>query len=369
MAKLFTSVKVGPYEISHRVVLAPLSRLRAQAGGIPGPLMAQYYEQRASEGGLLITEAAAALADGNGYLGSPGLYHDDQIAGWRKVTERVHAKGARIFAQIYHAGRQSHSDLRPFGDRPVGASDVPHQTMAHTADGWVPATPNRALHESEIPAIVEGFRKAAQRAFAAGFDGVELHGANGYLLDQFLQDNSNKRTDRYGGSFENRARFLTEVVRAVISVSSGDKVGVRLSPSSSFGEMADSNPMALFTFVTEQLSALNLAYLHLIEPRWLADGDAAENSAVITDHLRAHYHGTIISAGGYDGRSAHKMVESGNADLVAFGRHFVANPDLPHRLRHDLPLNEYDRATFYGGGDVGYTDYPFYDDKAELHVA
>ncbi|AUT65023.1 alkene reductase [Paraburkholderia terrae] len=365
MSKLFSHVKVGPYELSHRVVLAPLSRLRADDGANPSPLMAEYYGQRASEGGLLIAESAAALIDGNGYLGSPGLYDDSQVEGWRVVTDVVHAKGGRIFAQIYHAGRQSHLDLRPNGDQPIGPSEVPHSSMAHTANGWVPATPNRALEAHEFPAIVEGFRAAAKRAFAAGFDGVELHGANGYLLDQFLQDGTNKRSDSYGGSFENRARLLFEVAHAAISVWGSDRVAVRLSPSSGFGEMSDSDPNALFAYVVQQLTKLGLAYLHLIEPRWLAEKGMPEQQPVVTRELRKHFSGVIIAAGGFDGASAEAIINVGDADLVAFGRHFVANPDLPKRLRRNLPLNEYDRSTFYGGSEFGYTDYPFHDDEPE----
>jgi N-ethylmaleimide reductase len=365
MSKLFTNVKVGPYELSHRVVLAPLSRLRAEAGGIPGVLMAEYYGQRASEGGFLITESSAVLVDGNGYLGSPGLYDDRQIAGWRLVTKAIHAKGGKVFAQIYHAGRQSHADLRPNHDQPVGPSEVPHNTMAHTSAGWVTATPNRALAADEIPAIVEGFRSAAQRAMAAGFDGVELHGANGYLLDQFLQDSSNKRTDIYGGSFENRARLLLDATHAVIAVWGSDRVAVRLSPSSTFGEMADSDPHGLFTYVVQQLDKLNLAYLHLIEPRWLAEEGSEEQTPVVTQELRKHSSGVIIGAGGFNGHSAETIVDAGDADMIAFGRQFVANPDLPKRLRRNLSLNRYDRSTFYGGSEVGYTDYPFYREENE----
>lgn len=365
MSRLFSHLKIGPYAFSHRVVLAPLSRMRADDGAVPGPLMAEYYGQRSSDGGLLIAESAAVVVDGNGYLGSPGLHDDSQIAGWRLVTDAVHSKGGRIFAQIYHAGRQSHADLRPNGDQPVGPSAVPHSSMAHTASGWVPATPNRALESHEIPAIVEGFRAAAQRALAAGFDGLELHGANGYLLDQFLQDGTNKRTDSYGGSFENRARLLLEVANAAISVWGSDRVAVRLSPSSTFGEMSDSNPHGLFAYVVQQLAKLNLAYLHLIEPRWLADEGTPEQQPVVIHELRGHFSGVIIAAGGFDGASAEGIISAGDADMVAFGRHFVANPDLPKRLRRNLPLNEYDRSTFYGGSESGYTDYTAHDDEPQ----
>ena len=267
MSKLHSAVKVGPYQLSHRVVLAPLTRMRADEGAKPGPLMAEYYAQRASEGGFLIGEATIAAPNGNGYLGAPGLYDDSHIAGWKQVTDAVHAKGGRIFLQLYHAGRQSNSQLQPGGVEPVAPSAVPHGGVAYTEAGWIPNTPSRALTIPEIAGLVESFRTAAIRGKEAGFDGVELHAANGYLFDQFLQDGSNKRTDIYGGSFENRARFLIEATRAVISVWGSERVAVRLGPSGTWGDMSDSNPEGLFAYVAEELAKLNLAYLHLIEPR------------------------------------------------------------------------------------------------------
>ncbi len=367
MSKLFSEVKVGPYTLSHRVVLAPLTRMRAESGAIPGPLMAEYYAQRASAGGFLISEATIAAPNGNGYLGAPGLYDDSQIAGWKRVTDAVHAKGAKIFLQLYHAGRQSNSELQPDGGRPVGPSEVPHGGVAYTDAGWVPNTPNRALETDEIAGIVESFRAAAARGVAAGFDGVELHAANGYLFDQFLQDGSNKRTDIYGGSFENRARLLMEATRAVISVWGSDKVAVRLGPSGSWGDMSDSDPVGLFTYVAEELAKLNLAYLHLIEPRILGnvENESANPDPVAAQMIRKHYAGTIVAAGGFDGEKAEAILKAGDADLVAFGRHFIANPDLPERLRRNLSLNPYDRPTFFGGTQIGYTDYPFYQSEAE----
>lgn len=362
MSKLFSAAKVGPYEIAHRVVLAPLTRMRAEAGAVPGPLMTEYYAQRASKGGFMISEATIAVDGGNGYLGAPGLYDDSQIAGWKAVTDAVHAKGTRIFLQLYHAGRQSNAQLQPDGGAPVGPSEVLHGGVAYTEAGWVPNTPNRALAIAEISGLVEGFRSAARRAVAAGFDGVELHAANGYLFDQFLQDGSNKRTDAYGGSFENRFRLLMEATEAVISVWGSDKVAVRLAPSGSFGDMSDSDPEGLFTFVVQELSKLKLAYLHLIEPRVVGnEDDAGKNQhSVASETLRPHFAGTIIAAGGFTAQSAEAIIEAGDADLVAFGRHFVSNPDLPERMRNGWPLNPYDRAAFFGGTDVGYTDYPLY---------
>ncbi|HEY1149690.1 MAG TPA: alkene reductase [Pseudoduganella sp.] len=366
MSKLHSSIKVGPHQISHRVVLAPLTRMRADAGAIPGPLMAEYYAQRTSEGGLLIGEATIAAPNGNGYLGAPGLYDDSQIAGWKLVTDAVHAKGGKIFLQLYHAGRQSNSQLQPGGAQPVAPSAVEHGGVAYTESGWVPNTPPRALTVEEIKGLVESFREASRRGIAAGFDGVELHAANGYLLDQFLQDGSNKRTDSYGGSIENRARFLLEVVEAAASVWGHERVAVRIGPSGKFGDMSDSDPEALFTHVARELDKLNLAYLHLIEPRIAGniEDESRDQNPVASRLIRQHYKGLIIAAGGFDGESASAIIESGDADLVAFGRHFIANPDLPARLRNGWPLNAYDRESFFGGTEIGYTDYPFYPKAA-----
>ncbi|WP_285353257.1 alkene reductase [Pseudomonas sp. ME-P-057] len=365
MSKLHSSVNVGPFTFTHRVVLAPLTRMRAEKGARPGALMAEYYAQRASEGGFLIGEATIAVPNGNGYLGAPGLFDDNQIAGWKQITDVVHAKGGKIFLQLYHAGRQSHVDVQPAGSIPVGPSEILHGGVAYTADGWVPNTPNRALTLVEIAGLVEDFRTAAERGVKAGFDGVELHGANGYLVDQFLQDNSNQRTDIYGGSFENRARFLLEVTQALISVWGSDRVAVRVGPSGTWGDMGDSDPEGLFSYVAQQLAPLNLAYLHLIEPRILGniEDENADPTPVAAKLMRKHYKGVIIAAGGFNGESAEAIIQEGNADLVAFGRHFIANPDLPERLRHNLPLNAYDRPTFFGGTEVGYTDYEFYSEE------
>jgi N-ethylmaleimide reductase len=358
-----SAVTLGPYTFNHRVVLAPLTRMRAEAGARPGALMAEYYAQRTSPGGLLIGEATIAAENGNGYLGAPGLYDDSQIAGWKQVTDAVHAKGGKIFLQLYHAGRQSNKDVQPAGSIPVGPSEVPHGGVAYTTEGWVANTPNRALTIPEIEGLVESFRQAAARGKEAGFDGVELHAANGYLFDQFLQDGSNKRTDIYGGSFENRARFLLDATRAVISVWGSDKVAVRIGPSGNWGDMSDRDPEGLFTYVAQQLAALKLAYLHLIEPRIAGNiEDESKNQAPVAAQLiRKHYAGTIIAAGGFDGASAEAILQAGDADLVAFGRHFIANPDLPERLRNGWPLNDYDRPSFFGGTEVGYTDYPFHE--------
>lgn len=363
--KLFSPVQVGTITLSHRVVMAPLTRQRSQQpGDIPGPLMVEYYSQRASEGGLIISEATTVAITGRGYLGAPGIYSDDQVVGWKRVADAVHAKGARMLLQLWHVGRVAHVDMTG-GEAPVGPSVVPFEGVAYTRNGWVPVSPNRALKIEEIPALIETYREGAKRAKAAGFDGVEIHSGNGYLLDQFLQDGSNKRIDAYGGSVENRARLLLEVTEAAVSVWGADRVGVRISPSTQFNAMSDSNPDATFGYAAEQLNRFGLAYLHLIEPRikgnvLIEDGLAPVAAA----RMRKIFKNKIIAAGGFEPESAEAIIEKGDADLVAFGRHFISNPDLPKRIKLGLPLNPYDRATFYGGDSHGYTDYPFYREPA-----
>lgn len=360
MSNLFTPIKIGPYALTHRVVMAPLTRMRSEAGDKPGDLMRKYYSQRASQGGLIVGEATVASPTGNGYLGSPGLYSDDQIAGWAKVVEAVHANGGRIFLQLFHAGRQSHVDMQPNGGRPVAPSEVEYQGVAYTANGWVESSPHRALTEAEVAEMVQEFRRASERGLKAGFDGVEIHGANGYLIDQFLQDGSNKRVDAYGGTIAKRARFLLDITHEVVDVWGADRVAVRLGPSGHFGDMKDSDPEALFTFVAQQLDKLGLAYLHLIEPRVLGNSvdETRDQEPVAARLIRKHFRGPIIAAGGFNRESAQAIIVEGTADLVAFGRDFISNPDLPERLRLELPLTPYDRDTFYGGTEVGYTDYP-----------
>ncbi|MGO4326636.1 MULTISPECIES: alkene reductase [unclassified Cupriavidus] len=365
-SKLYTPTRIGAVELTHRVVQAPLTRLRSeQPGDVPGALMATHYGQRASEGGLQIAEATTVSVVGRGYLGAPGIYSDAQVEGWRKVTDAVHARGGRIFLQLWHVGRQSHVDMTG-GVPPVAPSVVPFEQVVFTAHGWVPVSPHRALALEEIPSIVEEFRQAARRAMRAGFDGVEVHGANGYLLDQFLQDGTNKRTDAYGGPVENRARLLLEVVEAVASVWGGDRVGVRIGPSGTWASMSDSDPQQTFGYVAQQLNRFGLAYLHVIEPR-IAGGEAPEEGKppVAAAQIRALFKGPIIAAGGFERHDAQEIVERGHADLVAFGRHFSANPDLPDRLRQDLPLNPYDRDTFWGGDQRGYNDFPTYPEARE----
>ncbi|OXC73077.1 alkene reductase [Caballeronia sordidicola] len=367
MAHLFTPKKVGAYTLSHRVALAPMTRLRTiQPGDIPSPMMADFYGQRASNGGLEIIEGVSISIPARSYLGAASFYHDGQAEGWKAIANAVHDKGGRVFMQLIHGGRQSHVEMTG-GVDPVAPSVVPFDGVALTKDGFVPASPHRALGIEEIPGIVEEFRTAAQRALDAGFDGVELHGANGYLVDQFIQDGTNKRTDAYGGPIENRVRFLRETVEALISVWGADRVGVRISPSGEWGGISDSNPEATFSYVAKVLDEYKIAYLHVIEPRIKGDETLHEGQApVATKYLRPHFSGPIIAAGGFDGDSAEAIVASGDADLVAFGRHFSSNPDLPYRLKHKLPLTPYVRAAFWGGDEKHYSDFPAYLPAVEV---
>jgi N-ethylmaleimide reductase len=364
--KLFTPVQIGEIALKHRVVMAPLTRSRSiQPGDVPGPLMLEYYTQRASDGGFIISEATTISITGRGWFGAPGMYSDEQVAGWRKITDAVHAKGGHMFSQLWHTGRSSNIETTG-GSAPVSASVNPEywgdtSHLVSAPSGWVQPSPHRALNIEEIPAIVEDYRRAAERAKAAGFDGVELHAANGYLIDQFLQDGSNKRTDAYGGSIENRSRLLLEVMAVLVSVWGEGRIAARIGPNGSWNSMSDSNPTALFDYVAEQLNGFGLAYLHVIEPRVKGNVVIAEGQAPIAvEHLRKIFKGKLVAAGGFEPETAVAVVEKGDADLVAFGRHFVANPDLPERIRQELPLNPYDRNTFYTFDAKGYIDYPFY---------
>jgi N-ethylmaleimide reductase len=361
--KLLQPITLGRHALDHRIVMAPLTRMRAeQPGDRPGALMTAYYRQRASKNAFMVSEATVVSPDGNGYLGSPGLYDDAQVPGWKAITDAVHAKGGVIFLQLFHAGRQSHVKMQPGGGAPVAPSVVAYEGLAYTEDGWVPSSPHRALTEAEVVAMVEQFRRAAVRGLAAGFDGVEIHGANGYLVDQFLQDGSNHRDDAFGGDIPRRVKFLVDVTRAAISVWGADRVGVRLGPSGTFGDMHDSNPTALFSYAATVLDELGIAYLHLIEPRVNGNAvDATKDQAPLAARLmRQYFHGTIIAAGGFEVDTAEAILQEGSADLVAFGRHYIANPDLPARIARGLPLAPHDRETFYGGDAHGYTDYPAY---------
>src|SRR5271170_1740730 len=317
--QLFSPIEMGPFTLLHRVVMAPLTRSRSQQpGDIPGQLMLEYYTQRASEGGLIISEATSISISGRGWFGAPGIYNDEQVAGWRNITDSVHAKGGRMFLQLWHVGRSSHASMSN-GATPVAPSRIPNYwenstPSISTPSGWVKPSPHRALDISEIPAIVEDYRKAAERAKAAGFDGVELHAANGYLPDEFLQDGSNQRTDAYGGSVENRSRFLLEVVEAMVSVWGGNRVSVRIGPGGTWNSMSDSNPAVLFDYVAEQLNRFGLAYLHIIEPRIKGNVLIAEGQEpVAAARLRKIFKGKIITAGGFEPDTAEAIVEKGDA--------------------------------------------------------
>jgi len=368
---LFSPLKVGPYQLKHRVVLAPLTRMRAAKPSLaPRPLNAEYYAQRATPGGLLIAEASPVAATAFGSPGIPGIYSDAQIEGWKKVVDAVHARGAFIFLQLWHVGRVSHSSFQPEGQLPVAPSPVAisEEFKTSTADGKiVPYETPRALETDEIPAIVESYKQAARNALAAGFDGVEVHGANGYLIEQFLQSRSNLRTDRYGGSIANRVRFLLEVTKAVVEVWGANRVGVRLSPYGIANGSGEAEPMPLYSYAIEQLNPLGLAYLHFIEPRSSGAGRAEVNWQGVPSAMvlyRPLWKGVLITAGGFTGEDAEAAIAEGHADAIAFGRIFISNPDLPLRLRHGYPLTPYNRKTFYGGDVEGYTDYPYYDAMA-----
>jgi N-ethylmaleimide reductase len=365
MAQLFSPIQVGAYALLHRVVLAPMTRLRTiQPDDIPSPMMADFYGQRASKGGLVLIEGVSISIVARSYLGAASFYHDGQVEGWKAIARAVHAKGGYVFMQLIHGGRQSHIEMTG-GVDPVAPSVVPFEGVALTKDGFVPVSPHRALAIEEIPGVVEEFRSAAQRAKDAGFDGVELHGANGYLVDEFIQDGTNKRTDAYGGPVENRVRFLREAVEALISVFGADRVGVRISPSGEWGGISDSDPETTFKHVAQVLDSYKIAYMHVIEPRIKGDDTLHEgHPPVAVKYLRPYFPGPIIAAGGFDGDSAEAVVATGDADLVAFGRHFTSNPDLPYRLKHKLPLTPYVRAAFWGGTERHYSDFPAYDAMA-----
>lgn len=368
---LFSPLKIGRYHLKHRVVLAPLTRLRAAKPSLaPRPLNAEYYAQRATPGGLLIAEASPVMATGFGNPGVPGIYSEAQVEGWRKVVDAVHAKGGIIFLQLWHVGRVSHSSYQPGGALPVAPSAVPIPDLKTvTADGQaVGYETSRALETSEISGIIEAYRQAAKNALAAGFDGVEIHGANGYLIEQFLQSHTNLRTDQYGGSIENRTRFLMEVTRAAIDVWGADRVGVRLSPYGVANGSGEPDPMPLYTHVVKSLDPLGLAYLHFIEPRSSGAGRAEVNHQNVPSAMvlfRPLWSGTLITAGGFTGEAADAAVTDGHADAIAFGRIFISNPDLPRRLARGYPLTPYNRATFYSGEEAGYTDYPEHNELAQ----
>ncbi|WP_413204629.1 alkene reductase [Rhodospirillum sp. A1_3_36] len=352
---LFTSQTMGPLTLSNRIVMAPLTRARAGAGDVPTDMMATYYGQRASAG-LIISEATPISNQGKGYAFTPGCYNAAQAAGWKKITDAVHAKGGKIFAQIWHVGRISHPDLQENGALPVSASAIKPDGQAFTEEGFKPFVTPRALETDELPGIVADYVHAAQTAIDGGFDGVEIHAANGYLLDQFMRAETNQRTDAYGGSPENRLRLTLEVAEAVVGALGGDRVGIRISPvSPANGPISDPDPQGLFTTLATKLSALGLVYLHVVEGATGGDRDIQPFDYAA---LKSAFKGLYMANNGYTRESAIDALSDNKADLVALGRPFIANPDLVARFRTGAPLNELDRDTLYGGAEKGYIDYP-----------
>ncbi|WP_053268273.1 alkene reductase [Pseudomonas chlororaphis] len=354
---LFEPYALGALELSNRIVMAPLTRNRAGAGLVPSEHAATYYSQRASAG-LLITEATQISAQAQGYQDTPGLYTQEQIEGWRKVTDAVHAKGGRIFVQLWHVGRVSHVDLQPDGAAPVAPSAIRAETKVFVNNGFADTSVPRALALEELPGIVEDFRKAAANAIAAGFDGVEIHGANGYLLEQFIKDGANTRSDAYGGSIENRARLLLEVTAAVVAEIGPERTAVRISPVSPANGISGSDPQPQYDYIAEQLSALGIVYLHVVEG---ATGGPRDVAPFDFDALRSRFKQTYLANNGYDVDLASDRLRQGKADLFAFGRPFISNPDLVERLEKGAPLAAPNPATIYGGGAAGYIDYPSLD--------
>ncbi len=348
---LFSPLQVGALTLPNRILLAPLTRIRAGTEHLPNDLMAEYYSQRAT-GGLLITECTMVMPDTSAFVAEPGIYSPEQIEGWKKTTAAVHAKGGRIFLQIWHGGRAAHPDING-GTASVSSTATPIEGEINTSAGKVPHAAAHALTEAEIPAIVAAFAQGAKNAIEAGFDGVEVHGANGYLIDQFLRDGVNQRTDGYGGTMEKRARFLFEVLTAVSAAIGSERVGLRLSPLNSFNSMIDSDPLALMGYLADQLNAYQLAYLHLMR----ADFFGLQKADVVTV-AREKYKGVLIGNMGYTPEEAEKAISAGQLDAVAFGTAFLANPDLPARIQAGAPLNAPDSSTFYTPGAKGYTDYP-----------
>ncbi|MGE8365107.1 alkene reductase [Cupriavidus sp.] len=365
-SQLFAPIKIGQLHLNHRVAMAPLTRSRAgQPGNVPSAMNVEYYRQRASAA-LIITEATQISQQGQGYAWTPGIHTAEQIDGWRAVADAVHAEGGRIFLQLWHVGRVSHPSFQPDGALPVAPSALPVPGKTFIVDGggngvWGDIPTPQALTVEGIAAIVQDYRQAARNAIAAGMDGVEIHAGNGYLLDQFINSESNHRSDIYGGSIENRARFLLEVVDAVTVEIGADRVAVRLTPMGRFMGMGDATPEATFGYIARHLNDRSLAYLHLVEPAMVGvvkDEVADPRWDVMIRTMREEFRGVLMLAGGYDGVSAENAIADGRADIIAFGRPFIANPDLPRRLRNSATLNVPDPATFFGGTAVGYTDYP-----------
>ena len=353
---LYTATHLGDLALRNRIVMAPLTRCRAAQGDMPTPLMATYYQQRATAG-LIVSEGVQISPRGKGYVGTPGIYTEAQSRAWRRITSAVHARGGLIVLQLWHVGRASHSSLQPGGALPVAPSALAIPGRVHTPRGKLPFETPHALTVEEIDGVVEEYRHAARLAMDAGFDGVEIHGANGYLLDQFLRDGANRRTDAYGGSVQNRARLLLRVVDAVTSVWPASRVGVRLSPNNPFNGMRDSNPFRTFSYAMAQLDTRGLAYLHLVEHQAGLGQPEAGMPMVDVQRLLPYWHGAYVANDGYTGDSAAAAVSSGRARAVAFGVPFIGNPDVVARLAEGAALRRPDPATLYGGGAHGYTDY------------
>jgi len=355
--KLFSAYRLGDLQLNNRMVMAPMTRNRTGKGGVPGDLNAEYYRQRASAG-LIIAEASQVSAEGVGYPATPGIYSPDQVSGWRKVSDAVHQEGGHIFIQLWYCGRISHPSLLPTNQTPVAPSAIKPEGDAITYHGIQPFVEPRALLKDEMPGIVAQYRYAAERARQAGFDGIELHAANGYLIDQFLRDGSNQRDDEYGGNAENRMRFLNQVLDAVSEVWPTNRIGIRLTPENCFNSASDSDPETHFSYFIEQLNGRNLAYLHILEGDMMTQKRTLDYKA-----LRKLFHGTYIANQGYNRDTAEQALNDDACDLVAFGVPFLANPDLVSRFKTGASLNEADQDTFYGGKERGYTDYPFLEES------
>jgi N-ethylmaleimide reductase len=356
MTSLFDPIQVGDIALANRIVMAPLTRNRAIAGNVAGPLTVEYYRQRATAG-LIIAEASQISPMAQGYLATPGIHSPEQIAGWRKVTDAVHAAGGKIVLQLWHVGRISHTSLLPDGAAPVSSTDKAADASTFTSEGFVPVSTPRALRDDEIPGLIEDYRRAARNAIDAGFDGIEIHAANTYLIEQFLRDSVNDRSGPYGGSIANRARLLLEVVEAVTKEIGAGRTGIRLSPMTTFTAPLDSDPQALYGHVVEKLAPFGLAYLHVIEGE-TGGTRTPEGKAFDYEALRRAFPGAWMLNNGYSRELAIENVAAGKAQLIAFGRAFISTPDLVRRLKDNLPLNELQADKLYGGGAEGYTDYP-----------
>jgi len=353
---LLSPIQIGDLTLKNRMVMAPLTRNRAGEGLAPTAMNVTYYEQRASAG-LIISEGSQIDWDALGYPLTPGIHTIEQVNGWQAVTDAVHQKGGKIFMQLWHCGRVSHSSMLPDGMLPLAPSAIKPAGEVYTYDGMKPYETPQAIKTEDIPRIIEQFRHAARCAVAAGFDGVEIHGANGYLLDQFLRDGSNQRDDEYGGSIQNRARFLLEVTAAICEIWDPKRVGVRLSPLQPFNDAYDSNPEATFSYAVKALNEFNLGYLHITEMG--AENPGAAGPEFDIHSLRDLWYGMYMTNSQYDQESANIAITQGKADLISFGQLFIANPDLPQRFAQNAPLNDPDPETFYGGNEKGYIDYPF----------